>query len=105
MKAPRASYQKRGISRSTIYSVQYRHVGNLRQVRQSLQLIRENWADEKQHFRFWDKCPGPAAPNLTVEEFAMCFLLQRHEKRYRKTKLHAANIMCDIAGREGEEGD
>jgi len=68
-----------------IYNVPYYFTGNLRQVRQSLHLTRERWHDKDQHFRFWEQCPGTAAPHLSIEQFALCFLLRRHEKRYRKT--------------------
>jgi hypothetical protein len=68
-----------------VYNVPYRFTGNLRQLRHSLQLTRERWHDKDQHFRLWEQCPGSAAPHLSIEQFALCFLLRRHEKRYRKT--------------------
>ena len=69
-----------------VYKISYCHTGNLRQLRQSLHLIRDKWADEKTHFRLWEPCPGTASPHLSTEEFALCFLLRRHEKRYRKNE-------------------
>jgi hypothetical protein len=66
-----------------VYNVQHDLKGNLRQLRQSLQMIRERWNNADVMF-FLEQCPGNAAPDLTIEEFAISFLLRRHEKRYRK---------------------
>ncbi len=68
-----------------VYRVPYEFEGELRQVRQSLQIIREKWADASQQFRLWDVCPGDAAPHLTIEELSLSFLMRRYEKRYQKS--------------------
>jgi hypothetical protein len=81
-----------------VYKVPFRYSGNLRQVRQSLQIIREQWGDESSNLRLWSQCPGVAAPLLTIEEFSLSFILQRHEKRYRKTLHRRPNPTLKFKG-------
>jgi len=74
------------MSEERVYKLSHNITGNLRQLRGTLPTIRELWAREEEPFALWQDCPGHSSHHLSIEQFALCFLLRKHEKRYRKTK-------------------
>ena len=76
--------------RVNVYRVPYEITGNLRELRSSLQAIRELWNNPDAEFTLWQDCPGVAAPGLSISQFALVFFLKRHSKRYLKTAAGSA---------------
>jgi hypothetical protein len=77
-------------SRKPMYELEEGIPGNLRQLRATLRDMRTAFFDEESIFSLYMPAHGKAAPELTVQQMSMAFVLRRNETRNQRNYTDAA---------------
>lgn len=82
-------------SGTNMYTLKEVIPGNLRQLRATLRDVRMTCfsADEDAPFSLYMAAPGKAAPDMTVQQMCMAFVLRRNERRNLRNYADAAKRM------------